>query len=88
MQRTFESSHAGPPPRSQKTGRLRNGFQNVPHPDAPSSGARHPHAGGTCDYVFVFYWVAKYTLGMALKLAFRPWSRGRKNMPGAGPSSS
>jgi 1-acyl-sn-glycerol-3-phosphate acyltransferase len=35
--------------------------------------------------VFVFYWVAKYTLGVALKLAFRPWSRGRKNVPRRGP---
>jgi 1-acyl-sn-glycerol-3-phosphate acyltransferase len=35
--------------------------------------------------VFVFYWVAKYTLGVALKLMFRPWSRGRKNVPRRGP---
>jgi 1-acyl-sn-glycerol-3-phosphate acyltransferase len=33
----------------------------------------------------VFYWVAKYTLGVALKLVFRPWSRGRRNMPRRGP---
>jgi 1-acyl-sn-glycerol-3-phosphate acyltransferase len=33
----------------------------------------------------VFYWVAKYTLGVALKLVFRPWSRGRKSMPRRGP---
>jgi 1-acyl-sn-glycerol-3-phosphate acyltransferase len=33
----------------------------------------------------VFYWVTKYTLGMALKLLFRPWSRGRRNMPRRGP---
>jgi 1-acyl-sn-glycerol-3-phosphate acyltransferase len=33
----------------------------------------------------VFYWVAKYTLGMALKVVFRPWSRGRANMPRRGP---
>jgi 1-acyl-sn-glycerol-3-phosphate acyltransferase len=39
----------------------------------------------TCDYVFVFYWVVKYTLGVALKLTFRPWSRGRKNVPRRGP---
>jgi 1-acyl-sn-glycerol-3-phosphate acyltransferase len=39
----------------------------------------------TCDYVFVFYWVAKYTLGVALKLMFRPWARGRKNVPRRGP---
>jgi 1-acyl-sn-glycerol-3-phosphate acyltransferase len=35
--------------------------------------------------VFVFYWVVKYTLGVALKLTCRPWSRGRKNMPRRGP---
>jgi ATP-dependent phosphofructokinase / diphosphate-dependent phosphofructokinase len=35
--------------------------------------------------VFVFYWVVKYTLGVALKLTFRPWSRGRKNVPRRGP---
>ena len=39
----------------------------------------------TCDYEFVFYWVTKYTLGIALKLMFRPWSRGRKNVPRRGP---
>ena len=33
----------------------------------------------------MFYWVTKYTLGMALKVVFRPWSRGRKNMPRRGP---
>jgi 1-acyl-sn-glycerol-3-phosphate acyltransferase len=33
----------------------------------------------------VFYWVTKYTLGMTLKLLFRPWSRGRRNMPRRGP---
>jgi 1-acyl-sn-glycerol-3-phosphate acyltransferase len=33
----------------------------------------------------VFYWVAKYTLGVALKVVFRPWSRGRKNVPRRGP---
>jgi 1-acyl-sn-glycerol-3-phosphate acyltransferase len=33
----------------------------------------------------VFYWVTKYTLGIALKVAFRPWSRGRQNMPRRGP---
>ena len=39
----------------------------------------------TCDYEFVFYWVTKYTLGIALKLVFRPWSRGHKNVPRRGP---
>jgi 1-acyl-sn-glycerol-3-phosphate acyltransferase len=33
----------------------------------------------------VFYWVVKYTLGMSLKLVFRPWSRGRRNVPRRGP---
>ena len=33
----------------------------------------------------MFYWVAKYTLGVALKIVFRPWSRGRSNMPRRGP---
>ena len=33
----------------------------------------------------MFYWVTKYTLGIALKLVFRPWSRGRRNMPRRGP---
>jgi 1-acyl-sn-glycerol-3-phosphate acyltransferase len=33
----------------------------------------------------VFYWVAKYTLGVALKVIFRPWSRGQKNVPRRGP---
>jgi 1-acyl-sn-glycerol-3-phosphate acyltransferase len=33
----------------------------------------------------VFYWVLKYTLGIALKLVFRPWSRGRENVPRRGP---
>jgi 1-acyl-sn-glycerol-3-phosphate acyltransferase len=33
----------------------------------------------------VFYWVAKYTLGVALYVIFRPWSRGRKNVPRHGP---
>jgi 1-acyl-sn-glycerol-3-phosphate acyltransferase len=42
-------------------------------------------ACGTCDDVSVFYWVLKYTLGIALKLVFRPWSRGHKNVPRRGP---
>jgi len=33
----------------------------------------------------VFYWVAKYTLGVALYVIFRPWSRGQKNVPRRGP---
>lgn len=33
----------------------------------------------------MFYWVTKYTLGVALKIVFRPWSRGRRNVPRRGP---
>jgi 1-acyl-sn-glycerol-3-phosphate acyltransferase len=33
----------------------------------------------------VFYWVVKYTLGTALAVIFRPWSRGRRNLPRRGP---
>jgi 1-acyl-sn-glycerol-3-phosphate acyltransferase len=33
----------------------------------------------------VLYWVTKYTLGIALKVVFRPWSRGRANVPRRGP---
>jgi len=33
----------------------------------------------------VFYWVTKYTLGIALKLVFRPWSKDRRNLPRRGP---
>jgi 1-acyl-sn-glycerol-3-phosphate acyltransferase len=35
--------------------------------------------------VYVFYWLTKYTLGISLKIIFRPWSRGRRNMPRRGP---
>ena len=33
----------------------------------------------------MFYWVAKYTLGITLRLVFRSWSRGRRNVPRHGP---
>lgn len=33
----------------------------------------------------MFYWVAKYTLGMALKLVFRPTAHGQRNLPKRGP---
>ncbi|HSZ39823.1 MAG TPA: lysophospholipid acyltransferase family protein [Trebonia sp.] len=33
----------------------------------------------------MFYWLTKYTLGISLKIIFRPWSRGRRNMPRRGP---
>ena len=39
----------------------------------------------TWDDVYVFYWVVKYTLGIVLKVVFRPWSRGRANVPRRGP---
>ena len=35
--------------------------------------------------MYVFYWLTKYTLGISLKIIFRPWSRGRRNMPRRGP---
>lgn len=35
--------------------------------------------------MYVLYWVAKYTLGISLKVIFRSWSRGRRNMPRHGP---
>lgn len=35
--------------------------------------------------MYVFYWVTKYTLGISLKIIFRPWSRGRRNVPRRGP---
>jgi 1-acyl-sn-glycerol-3-phosphate acyltransferase len=37
------------------------------------------------QHVKVFYWVVKYTLGIGLKLVFRPWSRGRRHLPRRGP---
>jgi 1-acyl-sn-glycerol-3-phosphate acyltransferase len=33
----------------------------------------------------VFYWLTKYTLGVALRLVFRPWSKGRRSLPRRGP---
>src|ERR1700751_1967052 len=39
----------------------------------------------TWDDVSVFYWLAKYTLGISLWLLFRPGSRGRRNLPRRGP---
>jgi len=33
----------------------------------------------------VFYWLVKYTLGVTLKLVFRPWSKGKRNLPRRGP---
>jgi 1-acyl-sn-glycerol-3-phosphate acyltransferase len=33
----------------------------------------------------VFYWVVKYTVGVGLQIVFRPWSRGRRQVPRRGP---
>ena len=33
----------------------------------------------------MFYWLAKYTLGVALKLVFWPTARGQRNLPRRGP---
>ena len=40
---------------------------------------------GTWDDEGVFYWVTKYTLGMTLKIVFRPRAWGVKNVPRRGP---
>jgi len=40
---------------------------------------------GTWDDVCVFYWLTKMTLGMTLKIVFRPRARGVKNVPRRGP---
>jgi hypothetical protein len=32
----------------------------------------------TWDDGKVFYWVTKYTVGVALKIVFRPWSRRKR----------
>jgi 1-acyl-sn-glycerol-3-phosphate acyltransferase len=44
-----------------------------------------PHTPGTCDDVGVFYWLVKATLGMTLKIVFRPWSRDVRKVPRRGP---
>src|ERR1700751_710403 len=40
---------------------------------------------GTWDDVRVFYWVTKYTLGLMLKIVFRPRAWRVKNVPRRGP---
>jgi 1-acyl-sn-glycerol-3-phosphate acyltransferase len=45
-------------------------------------GAMHP---GTWDDVDVFYWLVKATVGVTLKIVFRPWSEGVRNVPRRGP---
>jgi hypothetical protein len=39
----------------------------------------------TWDDVTVFYWLTKYTIGMTLKIVFRPRAWGVKNVPRRGP---
>ncbi|MBO0819998.1 MAG: 1-acyl-sn-glycerol-3-phosphate acyltransferase [Nocardiopsaceae bacterium] len=34
----------------------------------------------------MLYWVTKYTVGVVLKVVWRPWSRGRRNLPRRGPA--
>ena len=34
----------------------------------------------------MFYWLTKYTLGMTLKIVFRPWADGAQNVPRRGPA--
>jgi 1-acyl-sn-glycerol-3-phosphate acyltransferase len=41
--------------------------------------------GRTCDDVRVFYWVTKMTLGMTLRIVFRPRAWDVKNVPRRGP---
>ena len=47
--------------------------------------SRPPNPRRTWDGGWVLYWGTKYTLGVVLKGVFRPWSRGRQNMPRRGP---
>jgi 1-acyl-sn-glycerol-3-phosphate acyltransferase len=42
-------------------------------------------APGTWDDGSVFYWVTKYTLGLTLRIVFRPRMSGAKNVPRRGP---
>src|ERR1700683_5392605 len=49
------------------------------HYSALSAGSR------TWDDRSVFYWVTKYTLGMTLKIIFRPRAWGARNVPRHGP---
>jgi 1-acyl-sn-glycerol-3-phosphate acyltransferase len=50
----------------------------------PSGSSLVPRSR-TWDDVKVFYWVTKYTLGMTLKIVFRPRAWGVKNVPRRGP---
>lgn len=42
-------------------------------------------SAGSCDDVSVFYWWTKMTLGVTLKIVFRPRSWGVENVPRRGP---
>ena len=53
----------------------------APHPRTPLD----VDPAGTWDDVTVFYWLTKYTLGMTLKIVFRPRAWGVKNVPRRGP---
>ncbi len=50
-----------------------------------SHPADSEHLRGTWDDVSVFYWLTKMTLGMTLKIVFRPRASGVKNVPRRGP---
>jgi 1-acyl-sn-glycerol-3-phosphate acyltransferase len=55
-------------------------------PGAPATAGFCPGKGAFLPYHgWVFYWVVKYTLGVGLMVVFRPWSRGRRNLPRRGP---
>jgi len=49
-----------------------DGFRHVSHLTRDPLGRSNPPGRGTTG---VFYWVTKYTLGIDLKIVFRPWSR-------------
>ena len=40
----------------------------------------------SCDHLNVGYKLAQLTLGLLLKVVFRPWSEGRENVPRMGPA--
>jgi 1-acyl-sn-glycerol-3-phosphate acyltransferase len=46
---------------------------------------RIPNWALSWDDVGVFYWLVKATLGTTLRIVFRPWSRGVRNVPRHGP---
>jgi 1-acyl-sn-glycerol-3-phosphate acyltransferase len=56
----------------------------LPHPRCPFPAALWL-ASETWDDVGVGYWITKYTLGVVLKIVFRPRAWGVKNVPRRGP---